>query len=95
LSDTFGAVTEITATEAARNFSKLLDDIEHGRRRYTVTRGGKAVASVGPAGPNSVTVRDLLDRLRGAPRPDDRFGEDLRRARRALGTLSTDDPWES
>jgi len=95
LSDTLDAMTEITATEAARNFSKLLDDIEHGRRRFTVTRGGRPIATVEPAGPRSVTVRDLLDGIRRAPRPDDRFGEDLQRARRALGTLSTDDPWES
>lgn len=88
-------MTEITATEAARNFSRLLDDIEHGRQSYTVTRGGRPVAVIGPRGPRSMTVGELLPRVHRAARPDDRFADDVDAARRGLGTLPTMDPWES
>jgi prevent-host-death family protein len=37
-------VKEISATEASRNFSKLLDEVEHGRD-FSITRGGKVIAS--------------------------------------------------
>jgi len=86
-------MADVTATEAARNFSRLLDEVEHHGRSYTVVRGGRAVASVVPVGPRSMTVGELLDVLRAAPRPDDEYAEDVRAARRALPPPG--DPWES
>jgi len=37
-------VTEISATDAARNFADLLDAVEHRGERITIVRRGKAVA---------------------------------------------------
>lgn len=43
----------ISATDAGRNFSKLLRDVESGER-VTITKDGKPVAVLAPAGtPNS------------------------------------------
>lgn len=39
---------EISATEASRNFSKLLDEVEQGKT-YNIVRGGVTVATVAPA----------------------------------------------
>ncbi len=39
---------EITATEAARGFSELLDAVEHRHQSFVVIRGGRAVAKVEP-----------------------------------------------
>ena len=41
-------MSEVTATEAARQFADLLDSVEHEGRRYTITRRGKAVAHIEP-----------------------------------------------
>ncbi len=40
----------LTATEAARHFADVLDAVEHEHETFVVTRGGRAVASIGPAG---------------------------------------------
>jgi prevent-host-death family protein len=41
-------VADITATEAARRFADVLDAVEHGGQRFTITRHGKAVAHLEP-----------------------------------------------
>jgi prevent-host-death family protein len=40
----------LTATEAARHFADVLDAVEHEHETFVVTRGGRAIASIGPAG---------------------------------------------
>jgi prevent-host-death family protein len=58
----------ITATEAARGFSQLLDEIAAGER-ITVTRSGVPVATLGP--PQRATVSDLVASLHEVdPVPD-------------------------
>ena len=39
---------EVTATEAARHFSDLLDAVEHGRVGFAIVRHGKAIAHLSP-----------------------------------------------
>jgi prevent-host-death family protein len=41
-------VTEISATDAARNFADLLDAVEHRGARITIVRRGRAVALLEP-----------------------------------------------
>ena len=41
-------MTEISATDAARNFADLLDAVEHRGERITIVRRGKAVALLEP-----------------------------------------------
>jgi prevent-host-death family protein len=41
-------VTEITATEASRNFARLLDAVEHDGGAFTIVRHGRAVARLEP-----------------------------------------------
>ena len=48
---------EISATEASRNFSKLLDEVEQGKD-FSITRGGKVIARLGPT--NRGTGADLI-----------------------------------
>jgi prevent-host-death family protein len=86
-------VKEITATDATRHFSRLLDEIERDAVSFTVTRRGRPVAAFGPVKPRSLTVAQLLERLRGAPRPDAGFAPDVEQARHALGAMPQDDAW--
>jgi len=67
-------VTDISATEAARTFSRLLDTIEHGGRSYTIVRHGRPVAHLAPVAAGSgAAVKDLLR----AHRPDAAWRDDL------------------
>jgi prevent-host-death family protein len=79
----------MTATEASRRFSDLLDAIERGET-ITITRGHHPVAEIGPA--RRRTGADLRAALEGIEPPDDRFAEDIDSA---LGMLTTEerDPW--
>jgi prevent-host-death family protein len=79
----------ITATEASRRFSDLLDAIEAGET-ITITRGNVPVAEIGPA--HRRTGADLRAVLVGTTPPDDTFEESIAEA---IGYLMTDegDPW--
>jgi prevent-host-death family protein len=74
-------VRQLTATEAARRFSEVLDAVEHAGEIFVVTRGGRAVASIGPA--PAMTGRELKAALR-RHRPDAVWAHDLRELRRGL-----------
>jgi prevent-host-death family protein len=51
----------VNATEAARNFSEMLDGVEHRGQTYVVTRGGKPVARITPVPTaNGHVVKRLL-----------------------------------
>jgi len=68
----------VTATEAARNFSELLDAIEHTDETFVVTRAGKRVAVIAPAPAGN--GRALLEFLEANP-PDPDWAEELRELR--------------
>jgi prevent-host-death family protein len=72
---------DITATEAARRFSDLLDSVEHDAVSYTIVRRGRAVAHLEPiARGRGAEVKDLLSRTR----PDAAWVEDLAAVRDLL-----------
>ena len=77
----------ITATEASRRFSDLLDAIERGDS-VTVTRGNRPVAEIRPA--RRRTGRDLRTALSETAPPDDRFVDDVTSALSLLTTDRTD-----
>jgi prevent-host-death family protein len=71
-------MTDISATDAARRFSDLLDGVEHRGEEYTILRHGKPVAHLTPApAGRGLAAKGLLRRHR--PDPDwRREVEDLR-----------------
>lgn len=71
----------LSATEAARHFSQLLDEVEHERAIFTVMRRGRAVARISPAPVGSgAALRDLI---RTNP-PDNNWPADLRQLREGV-----------
>lgn len=71
----------LTATEAARRFSELLDAVEDSGETFLVVRRGRTVARIEPAtGAQGSRVKALL---RTAPR-DRRWAADLRELRDGL-----------
>jgi prevent-host-death family protein len=79
----------ISATEASRKFSDLLDAIERGES-ITVTRGNRPIAEIHPA--RRRTGRDLSAALAGTPAPDDAFETDIAHALTYVANERTD-PW--
>ncbi len=79
----------MTATEASRNFSELLDAVERGET-VTITRGHHAVAEITPA--RRRTGADLRAALERIPPPDDRFAAEIASAL-AMVSSEGDDPW--
>jgi prevent-host-death family protein len=56
-------MTEISATEAARNFAELLDAVEHKGERILIARRGRVVAQIEPvAKGRGADVKSLLKR---------------------------------
>ena len=73
----------LTATEAARHFADVLDAVEHDHETFVVTRGGKAIASIGPThGGGGRELKNVLLRHR----PDAAWGSELRLLRQTLVT---------
>lgn len=72
---------EITATEAARHFSDLLDSVEYRGEAFTVVRHGKAVAHIEPIPrANGAEVKAFLTRHR----PDPDWMDDIKGVRELL-----------
>jgi len=79
----------MTATEASRHFSDLLDAVERGET-ISIVRGNHPVAEIGPA--RRRTGADLRAALADVPLPDDAFSRDIAEAV-ALLNQEVGDPW--
>ena len=74
-------MSDITATEAARSFSELLDAVEHDGRRFTIVRHGRVVAQLEPAtAGRGATAKNILR----AHRPDAEWASELEELRDSL-----------
>ena len=84
-----GTVKTMTATEASRHFSDLLNAVERGET-ITIVRGSRPVAEIGPA--HRRTGADLRGALADVSPPDDVFSRDIAAAI-ALLDSEVGDPW--
>jgi prevent-host-death family protein len=85
-------VKEISASEAARRFSAVLDGAEHGET-VVITRGGRRVALIVPAPrANGRAVAEVLARWRGRLGADEEFAANVGTAGDAPPELDGD-PW--
>lgn len=84
----------MTATEAARAFSDVLNRVAAGEE-IEVTRNGATVAVIGPPrDARLVSPERLREIMASAPPVDEDFVRDLEEIRRASGP-HPGDPWES
>lgn len=72
---------EVSATDAARNFSGILDAVEHRGEHFTILRRGKIVAQLDPV--HSGRGAEVKALLRRHPRDPD-FAKDIAAARELL-----------
>lgn len=77
-------MTTVSARDASRGFSALLDRVEHDAEEYTVVRDGKVIARIVPA--TERTVGGFLARRAASPAIDDDFAFDALGAEHLLTT---------
>jgi antitoxin (DNA-binding transcriptional repressor) of toxin-antitoxin stability system len=82
----------MTATEAARAFSDVLNRVAAGEE-VEVTRSGAPVAVIGPPKARLVSAERFRELMASAPPVDAEFADDLRAVREAAGPPR--DPWDS
>lgn len=82
----------MTATEAARSFSDVLNRVASGEV-VEVTRSGAPVAVIGPPRARLISAERFRALIASAPEPDDAFARDLRSARESVGPPG--EPWPS
>lgn len=69
--------SKISATEAQRSFSDVLNRVKYRGEVFIVERGGLPIARIVPVGPARATVGDLIALLRGLPPAADDFARDV------------------
>lgn len=73
--------THLSATQAVRAFSDLLNRIRYRGEEFVVERAGEPVCRMTPAAPaKSLSMRALVSLLREIPKPDPGYASDVRRA---------------
>jgi prevent-host-death family protein len=73
----------MTATDAARSFSELLNRVANGEE-IEVTRSGAAVAVISPAKGRLISASRFRELIATAPAPDAEFAEEIRAARESV-----------
>ncbi len=85
-------MSRMTATDAARSFSEVLNRVAAGEE-IEVIRNGAQVAVIGPPRERLMSAQRFRDLIASAPVPDERFVEDVRAARASAGLPR--DAWPS
>lgn len=85
-------MTRMTATEAARSFSEVLNRVASGEV-VEVTRSGAPVAVIGPPRARVISAQRFRALIESAPTPDDAFAGELAAARDSVGAPG--EPWPS
>lgn len=88
----------ITATEAVRKFSEILNSIKYSGNDYTIMRGGKPVATIRPAETyaKELTLGDLSALVKSLPVLGDeaeRFKKDITQARKRQPHMPEKNKW--
>jgi prevent-host-death family protein len=69
--------SNISATEAVRRFSDILNRVRYRGDEFTIERGGEPVCRIIPAGIRRLTVAELAEVLATAPAPDPEFLDEV------------------
>ena len=77
----------ISATQAARTFSALLNRIHYRGETFIIERGGEAVCAMTPVQAPRFTGADVVSLLQSLPKPDEGFWNDVEKATRQKATI--------
>ena len=83
----YGPQRTLSATEASRNFSEVMNRVKYRGESFIIERGGKRICEVRPASPARFTGADLVALLRSLPAVDEDYldvVEELTRSQKKL-----------
>ena len=83
----------ISATEAARTFSELLDRICYRGETFVIERGGEPVCEMSHVKPPRFTSADFLTLLHSLPKPDPGFWDAVDDSTKQEPSVP-ESPWE-
>jgi prevent-host-death family protein len=94
-----GMEKAISATEAVRRFSEILNSVRYRGDSFTIVRGGKPVASISPveSPPKRKPLRELRELIKSLPHLGDeaeRFRKDLKKIRKHQPSLPKETKWD-
>jgi prevent-host-death family protein len=69
--------SEISATDAARRFSEVVNRVRYRNETFVVKRGGEPVCEIVPLRPAMITGRELVELLRSLPHPDKEYLDEV------------------
>ncbi len=92
-------VKTIKATDAVRTFSELLNSVKYKGDRFTIVRGGKPAASIGPveSGASKRTLGELRVIIKNLPSlggDAEQFAHDVEEAIREQPSMPEKASWE-
>ena len=82
----------MTATDAARSFSDVLNRVADGEE-IEIVRSGASVAMISPPKSKLISAARFRELIAAAPSPDAGFADDIRVARESA--TAPEDPWRS
>lgn len=86
----------LSVTEAARGFSDLVNRVRYRGESAVLTKNGRAVARLVPAGPPPITFAELAKRWKPgsflSPKEADDFARDIEKGRRFFKPYVS--PWD-
>jgi antitoxin (DNA-binding transcriptional repressor) of toxin-antitoxin stability system len=65
--------SRISATEAARSFSELMNRVRYRGESFIVERGGKPMCEILPVQPQKFSGAEFVRLLRSLPKPDKEY----------------------
>jgi len=88
----------VSATEAVRKFSEILNSIRYRGESYTIIRGGKPIASISPVEISSrkKLLSEFKEMVKDIPHlgsEADRFGRDLKELLEHQPPMPKEDKW--
>jgi antitoxin (DNA-binding transcriptional repressor) of toxin-antitoxin stability system len=83
----------ISATQAARTFSDLLNRVRYGGEAFVIERGGEPICEMAPVTQPRFTGADLRSLLSSLPKPDAGYWKAVAKASRQV-TVIPESPWE-
>ena len=68
----------VTATDGAKRFARIVDQVRESAATYVITRGGVPVAEIGPVKGRRFTAGDFANLVESLPATDGAFADAVR-----------------
>ena len=85
--------TRVTASEAARKFSEILNRVFYKGETFIVERSGRPICEIAPLEGEGVSTQELVEILRSGPHPDKGYLKTLEKLTRNQPSVAPS-PWE-